>query len=321
MSRVCVRRDLAGGAISAEGGTMIGTARVALDGDRVASHAPCPVVPVHCAAVMTTTRRTHINGVPVVVEGDAATCGHTAVASRRVTITRGRPGPPPGEVSVPTVTGVPSALDVSWAAVERAEGYLVQWRSGTQSWDATRQAEVRPGTSTSYQIRDLTPGTEYTVRVQALGVVDNAPPSAEATGTPTSEEATLHAPASSYSQVAGFLVQWQGSFGELPAAWFEAGADRTLRYVRVNGPLLGGTVELDVGVGRQDLLDSVRLDVSLTIDTDVGSVTLSQIGGHDTSEPYEWVPGNADDVAAWFAVASRERSLAATFTFRRASSS
>lgn len=317
MSRICVRFDLAGGAIEAEIGTMIGTRRVALHGDRVRSHAPCPVPASHCAATMTTTRRTNISGVPVVVEGDLATCGHAAVSSVRATITLGRPGPPPSRVSPPTVTGVPSALDVSWAAVERAEGYLVQWRSGVQSWDATRQAEVRAGTS--YQIRDLTPGTEYTVRVQALGVVDNGPPSAEATGTPTSEEAILSAPASSYSQVAGFLVQWQGSFGELPAAWFAPGADRTLRYVRVNGPLFGGTVEIDIGVGRQDLLDSVRLDVSLTIDTAVGSVTLSQIGGRDASEPYEWVPGNPDDVAAWFATASRERSLAATFTFRRAS--
>ena len=84
---VCVHGDTAGGAIAASAATRIGSLAVALRGDGVASHAPCPTVPSHCAATMTTTRAVTINGVPVVVETDPATCGHGAVSSTGVTIT------------------------------------------------------------------------------------------------------------------------------------------------------------------------------------------------------------------------------------------
>lgn len=85
--KVCVNGDVAGGAIGASAATTIGGIPVALDGDSVAAHPPCPQVPIHCAATMTTTRATNINGVPIVVQGDPATCGHGAVASTGVTIT------------------------------------------------------------------------------------------------------------------------------------------------------------------------------------------------------------------------------------------
>jgi len=93
------------------------------------------------------------------------------------------PPPPPARVDGVTVTPAVESLIVSWSPVADASGYKVQWRSGEQDYDPTaRQARTAfPG----YVIPDLTPGTEYTVRVIATrtGASDGRP-SEEATGTP-----------------------------------------------------------------------------------------------------------------------------------------
>lgn len=70
------------------GGTIVGRRQtrsridgslVSVVGDDVASHAPCPVIPVHCAATMAVgSARTRIDGIPIVRSGDTATCGHAA---------------------------------------------------------------------------------------------------------------------------------------------------------------------------------------------------------------------------------------------------
>ena len=76
------------------GGTILGGsprdrvdgAPIALLGDAVAGHAPCPAVPVHCAATMGEgSARTRIDGVPIVRAGDAATCGHAATGLATMT--------------------------------------------------------------------------------------------------------------------------------------------------------------------------------------------------------------------------------------------
>ena len=56
-------------------------------------------------------------------------------------------------------------LEVSWTAVSDADGYKVQWKSGDEEYDESRQAAVSGGEAVSYTITGLTPGTEYTVRV------------------------------------------------------------------------------------------------------------------------------------------------------------
>ena len=88
----------------------------------------------------------------------------------------------PGQVTGVTVTEQVRQLAVSWNAVTGADRYKVQWKSATQSYDASREAAV---TGTSHTIPNLTAGMEYTVRVIATrkDAADN-PPSAEVTGTP-----------------------------------------------------------------------------------------------------------------------------------------
>ena len=80
------------------------------------------------------------------------------------------------------------SLGVTWRAVAQAGGYKVQWKSGNEDYDPSREAATavsatNPGTS--YTITGLTPGTSYTLRVIATraGRADG-PPSAEASGTP-----------------------------------------------------------------------------------------------------------------------------------------
>ena len=76
--------DLAGGSIQNTSGftaTLNGT-RIAVHGDAVNSHSPCPNPSSHCSATMIASGVTAtLNGVRILVEGDLATCGHAAVAS------------------------------------------------------------------------------------------------------------------------------------------------------------------------------------------------------------------------------------------------
>ena len=79
-------------------------------------------------------------------------------------------------------------LVVTWTAVDTATGYTVQWRSGGEDYNTTRQATVTPGSTTRHTIPSLTNGTEYTVRVIATRTgANDGPPSAEVTGTPEPE--------------------------------------------------------------------------------------------------------------------------------------
>ena len=77
-------------------------------------------------------------------------------------------------------------LVVSWTAVANATGYLVQWKSGGESFNTgNREATVSLGTTTTRTITGLTNGTEHTVRVSATRTGANeGAPSAEVKGTP-----------------------------------------------------------------------------------------------------------------------------------------
>lgn len=56
-------------------------------GDPVAPHPPCPLVPIHCTAVMAEgSSFVTINGIPVCVTNDLATCGHALTGTSHVQI-------------------------------------------------------------------------------------------------------------------------------------------------------------------------------------------------------------------------------------------
>ena len=95
----------------------------------------------------------------------------------------------PGRVTGVNVTAGAGGLAVSWDEVPGADSYRVQWRSGTEAFDAARELFVAGGDVTSGVISGLEPGIEYSVRVVATSGGLLGPPSEVATGTPSEETA------------------------------------------------------------------------------------------------------------------------------------
>ena len=92
---------------------------------------------------------------------------------------RPQPGKVGGETNTDddvTVTALERALDVSWGVVPGATGFTVQWKSGNDPYHSSRQG-MPSGTETSYEIRSLTAGTEYSVRVIATNASGPGEPS------------------------------------------------------------------------------------------------------------------------------------------------
>ena len=116
---------------------------------------------------------------------------------------------PPGMVTGVVVTPGVEKLDVSWAAVAGTSAYKVQWKSGDQSYDDSREALLSGADTVNYTITGLTPGTEYTVRVIATKErADDGEPSDEVTGMPN---------AASPAQVTGVAVE--PGLEELAVSW------------------------------------------------------------------------------------------------------
>jgi uncharacterized Zn-binding protein involved in type VI secretion len=78
--------DSAGGAlISSQSTVKANGANVIVNGNSVASHAPCPDPASHCAATMSAgSNNVFIGGIAVVNAGDSASCGHSASGSNDV---------------------------------------------------------------------------------------------------------------------------------------------------------------------------------------------------------------------------------------------
>ena len=111
-------------------------------------------------------------------------------------------------MGVALVAGV-EQLAVSWEAVSDADGYKVQWTSGGEDYDGSRQAVLSRVDADSYTITGLTAGTEYRVRVIAvLENADDGLPSSEVAGVPNGV-----APA----QVTGVAVE--AGIEELQVSW------------------------------------------------------------------------------------------------------
>ena len=140
---------------------------------------------------------------------------------------------PPAQVMNVTVEADVGQLTVSWDEVSGASGYKVQWKSGNEAFNATdRQHEITGGSTITYTIPSLEPGTEYTVQVSATKAnarVDGAPsdpvtatPKAASPGQVTGVGLT---PAAEALQVTwgpvatadGYKVQWKSGTKEFNA--------------------------------------------------------------------------------------------------------
>ena len=136
-------------------------------------------------------------------------------------------------------------LIVTWVTVPSATGYEVQWKSGAQSYNTSRQATASGGSTDRHVIPGLSAGTEYTVRVRAtLPGGEEGPYSTEDRGTPGTARQVLNVEvtpgvrrlAVSWDALAdanGYKVQWKSGGADYdpdnsaPAVAGEATPDAT----------------------------------------------------------------------------------------------
>ena len=95
----------------------------------------------------------------------------------------------PGQVSGVGITAGNQSLSVYWNAVAgTVAGYKVQWKSGSEGYNTTRQKTVASGTSTV--VTGLVNGTAYTVRVTAANATGDGAASTTVTRRPGTETLT-----------------------------------------------------------------------------------------------------------------------------------
>ena len=146
----------------------------------------------------------------------------------------GAPRPlPPKNVSV---LAQGRMLRASWDAVDDADGYKVQWKSGSATYptsdlaDALRgQATIADGSATTYDISGLTAGTTYAIRVIATRAnVADSDPSDEVTDVPLLDSPTgvevsatadtLTVTWNAVDDAIGYKVQWKSGSETYPTA-------------------------------------------------------------------------------------------------------
>ena len=145
------------------------------------SNATVTITPADADAATTDVHEVDLavgaNAITVTVTNGAQSGAYTVTVARA-------PGKATDVSAVPGTA--PGSLDVSWTAVSVADGYKVQWKTGSQSFDASRENSVSGGSTTTHTITGLTAGHEYVVRV--IAVEDDAgdgEASDEAKATPT----------------------------------------------------------------------------------------------------------------------------------------
>ena len=112
----------------------------------------------------------------------------------------------PGKVAGVAATAAAAALDVSWTATTGASSYKVQWKSGSDDWDAASRQTT--ATTAAANIPSLTNDTAYTVRVAAVNDSGDGAWSDTATGTPSGSSLRLV-----YETLDGALFAIQGHSG------------------------------------------------------------------------------------------------------------
>ena len=188
------------------------------------------------------------------------------------------------QVSDFEVTSGDAALSATWTAVAGAEGYKLQWKSGTQNYSAAasdgRQVAISSGTTTSYELTGLTNDTEYSLRLAAThSIVEDGAWSAEAVATPIEPDTT--APALSTATVNGqtLVLTYDEDLdaNSVPAASdfavTLAGAAVTVNSVNLSGAVLTLTIATAAVHG-----DLVTLDYTVPASGAIRDGSLNESG-------------------------------------------
>ena len=155
-------------------------------------------------------------------------------------------------------------LVVNWTAVDNATGYKVQWKSGGEVYNNSRQATIDSGSTASHTISSLTNDTPYTVRVIATRTgANDGPASDEVTETPvmpTPGTTTVTFGASSYTA-------WEGGAAATVAVELSAApsSEISVRVVQSSADDYTGVPEtITFGVNET----SVSFTITATQDTE-----------------------------------------------------
>ena len=175
--------------------------------------------------------------------------------------------------AVPTnvsVTALVDTLEVRWTSVTNADGYKVQWKSGSETYSTSRQDTT---TDTTYKIPDLTAGTTYTVQVIATSTeaADSYPsggvtgvPKFARPGTPTNVQVKpwVAAITVSWDTVAtanGYKVRWKSGSQNYLARRERTTTDTTYKIPRLTA---GTTYTVQVIATRLHADDSDSVEVT-----------------------------------------------------------
>ena len=98
----------------------------------------------------------------------------------------------PAMVVILTARGGAGTVTVTWLEILSAHGYKVQWKSGSEEFDASRQLVITGGGTTSAVIPGLAPSTRYDIRVIATkNLAPDGMPSGERSATTDAISAIL----------------------------------------------------------------------------------------------------------------------------------
>ena len=113
----------------------------------------------------------------------------------------------PGKTAGVSLDPGSEEIGVSWTAVTGAASYKVQWKSGSEEYDSSRQATP---TNASHTITGLTNDTKYTLRVAAVNITGDGAWSDDASATPRAITltATNVAQTTATLKISGYTKAW-----------------------------------------------------------------------------------------------------------------
>ncbi len=113
----------------------------------------------------------------------------------------------PGKATGVSLEPASREVKASWTATTGAASYKVQWKSGNENYDTSRQATPN---GASHTITGLTNDTEYTVRVAAVNATGDGAWSDDASATPRAVTltATNIAPTTATLEIGGHTQGW-----------------------------------------------------------------------------------------------------------------
>ena len=208
----------------------------------------------------------------------------------------------PDKVTGVQVTTGNEQLDVEWEKPPAAEGYKVQWKSGSQTFaDAAmdgREATIADEDTTTYTIPNLTNGTEYLIRVIATNDAGDGDPSDVESGIPlttpgkvtgltvTAGDGLLALAWTRPSLAFGYKVQWKSG----TQTFSDAVTDNRQRVLSEGTPAVDTITGLTNGreytvrvIATNAVADGVPSDEAtgtpLSSDATLSSLTLVTGGG------------------------------------------